>query len=69
VCGEEDALNILEHLRECSLLLSAPQSEGEPRFHMLEIIREYAFEQLEARGDTAANEAAARSVFPDTGRS
>jgi tetratricopeptide (TPR) repeat protein len=53
VCDEKNALSFLEHLRECSLLLPGHLSEGEPRFTMLEIIREYAFEQLEARSGTA----------------
>jgi predicted ATPase/transcriptional regulator with XRE-family HTH domain len=50
---ELDVLNGLAALLDHSLLRQELGSDGEPRFVMLETIREYALEQLEARGETA----------------
>jgi predicted ATPase/class 3 adenylate cyclase len=48
--GELDVLEGLGSLVEKSLLRRRVDSDGEPRFWMLETIREYALEQLEAGG-------------------
>lgn len=49
--GELDLLRGLESLVENSLLRQQEQAHGEPRFLMLETIHEYAWEQLEQRGE------------------
>ena len=46
-----DVLAVLELLIDKSLLRQEEQLDGEPRFLMLETIREYALEQLEASGE------------------
>jgi predicted ATPase/class 3 adenylate cyclase len=52
VGDSNDALEDLDSLVEKSLLLRLREdSDGEPRFWMLETIREYAREQLEAAGE------------------
>jgi predicted ATPase/class 3 adenylate cyclase len=50
VCGSD--LDALESLLDKSLLRRADDADG-PRFWMHEMIREYAVEQLEARGETS----------------
>jgi predicted ATPase/DNA-binding XRE family transcriptional regulator len=47
-------LDGLTKLLDQSLLWQQADVDGEPRFGMLETIREYALEQLEARGEVAA---------------
>jgi hypothetical protein len=47
-----DALDYLAQLRECSLVVAEEAGE-ETRFRMLETLREYGAEQLEAVGETA----------------
>jgi len=49
-----DVLQVLDSLVEQSLLLRRVDSDGEPRFWMLETIREYAYEQLETSGEADA---------------
>ena len=44
----------VESLLNNSLLRTEPMAAGEPRFGMLETIREYALERLEERGDGQA---------------
>jgi predicted ATPase/DNA-binding CsgD family transcriptional regulator len=55
VCGTEDlsveALGGVASLVDKSLLRQTGQANGEPRFAMLETIREYALEQLAASGE------------------
>jgi len=47
-----DALDALETLIDHNLALRAHDVDGQPRYAMLETIREYALEQLAAAGDT-----------------
>ena len=47
-------LDALSSLVEKSLLRQREQEDGEPRFSMLEFVREYAVEQLEASGEAGA---------------
>jgi predicted ATPase/DNA-binding CsgD family transcriptional regulator len=49
--GLGDLLDLLGSLVDHSLLQQQPQVDGEPRFWMLETIREYAVQQLRARGE------------------
>jgi predicted ATPase/class 3 adenylate cyclase len=51
---ELDVLDGLHALVEKSLLRQRDDDDGEPRFWMLQTIREYAAEQLEARGEAPA---------------
>ncbi len=56
VCGEDglDVLGTLASLVDESLVRPLRRPTGEPRFGMLETIREYAAEQLERSGDAEA---------------
>src|SRR5205823_5494127 len=45
VCDEPQALDFLEELRSCSLVV-VEEGEAEVRFRMLETLSEYAAEQL-----------------------
>ncbi len=49
-----DSLDHVDALVEQSLLHAVPAAGGEPRFAMLETVREYASERLVASGDEAA---------------
>ena len=51
VCGGSDVLGGLATLVDGNVLRQEEQPEGEPRFSMLETIRAYGQERLEARGD------------------
>lgn len=48
VCDEPEALDHLERLRQCSMVLLEPPAfdDAEPRFGLLEALREFAAEQL-----------------------
>src|SRR5438046_7599962 len=46
VCEEPLALDYLEQLRECSLMLSGDAEDSALRFRMLETLREYGQERL-----------------------
>jgi predicted ATPase/Tfp pilus assembly protein PilF/DNA-binding XRE family transcriptional regulator len=50
---EGDVLDLLGSLVDQSLLLQIGDDEAEPRFGMLETVREYVLEQLEAAGEAA----------------
>ncbi len=49
--GGGDVLEILEDLVARSLILAQPGFEGETRFHMLEVVREFGLEHLTAGGE------------------
>lgn len=49
-----DVLDLLTSLIDKSLLVSKEQADGEMRFRMLEVVREYALDRLEAAGETEA---------------
>jgi predicted ATPase len=51
---ELDTLDGIASLVDKSLLLRLPESAGEPRFGMLETIREFSVEQLEASDDATS---------------
>src|SRR5829696_8448006 len=44
--GGSDMLTSLDHLVEQNVLMVGPDADGEPRFRMLETIREFAWDQL-----------------------
>jgi predicted ATPase len=52
--GEMDVLDGVSSLVDNSLVRPEKKSRGEPRFRMLETIREYALERLAERGETEA---------------
>ena len=56
VCGAGDGevIEALGSLVEKSLVRHREQEDGEPRFTLLEVVREYAIEQLEASGAAGA---------------
>ena len=61
--GHLDVLAGLDRLVEHSLLRSGEGVDGEPRFTMLETIREYGLERLEERGEAEATRRAHAGVF------
>src|SRR5262249_35980314 len=48
------ALQVLENLVATSLLQAVRRSDGEPRFSMLQTIRDYGLERLDERGEGPA---------------
>jgi predicted ATPase/class 3 adenylate cyclase len=68
VCAEDvsgDVLDALASLVEKSLVRQTEGAGGEPRFGMLETIREFAAEQAEERGRRAALRRAHAAAFAD----
>ena len=66
--GNTSALDILESLVDKSLLQEREGPDGEPRYSMLEMIREYALEQLASAGelhDTQREHASYFTVFAE----
>ncbi len=51
--GQEEGLDLLAHLVDKSLVVVVEQGE-EPRYRLLETVRQYAQEKLEAAGEMAA---------------
>ena len=72
VCAEDvsgDVVDALASLVEKSLLRQVESVDGEPRFVMLETIREFAVEQADARGRRDALRAAHGAAFMDLAES
>ena len=63
-----DVPEAIEALLDASLVISEADASGEPRFRMLETIREYALEELGASGAEAATRDAHLDVVLDTVR-
>ena len=63
VCGGEDSVEVLGRLVRKSLVV-AEEVEGEPRYRLLEMIRQYARERLAEAGETRAPGRAARPLVP-----
>ena len=71
VAGAESALDVfagMAALVDESLLRQEEGAEGEPRFRMLETVREYGLEQLEASGEGDDHARPPRGLVPDPGR-
>ena len=61
--AELDVLDGLDRLSEHSLLRPGAETDGEPRFAMLETIREYGLEQLAQSGEAEATRRAHTEFF------
>ena len=62
-----DVLDGMASMVDKSLAQQSEETSGEPRFVMLETIREYGLEQLAASGDEAATRRAHASERPGAG--
>jgi len=60
---EIDVLSALAALVDWNMVCQNEQADGEPRFTMLETIREYAMERLAERGEEAVYQAAHATYF------
>lgn len=57
LAGDDDALDAIELLMDHNLVLRSGDVQGQPRYSMLETIREFALERLDAAGEaTSARE-------------
>jgi predicted ATPase/DNA-binding CsgD family transcriptional regulator len=63
--GADDALGVITGLLDKSLVRAEATALGEPRFGMLETIREYAWAQLAAAGETDATRDRHLAYFVD----
>ena len=52
--SEDDTLERIAELIDTSMVHLAPEPDGEPRYKVLEVIREFGLEQLEASGEMHA---------------
>ena len=73
VCQAAGALDLevlegLASLLDKSLLRQEPGSDGEPRFGMLSVLREFGLEQLEGAGELAATRAAHAACLSGVGQ-
>src|SRR5262249_23703546 len=61
--GAVDTMESLSRLIDASLVQVSPESEEGPRFRLLDTVREYALEQLDASGEREAAERAHAAYF------
>ena len=63
ICELDDSIEALRALLDQSLIRQAPAHEHEARFGMLESVREYALEQLQAHGEVGEAQRAHAEYF------